>query len=133
MSLSDAQRQRIVEVRLANAEQMLLDASNMLAGGSLRSTANRNYYAVFYAASALAMHDKQTFHRHSGVISYFHAAYVKTGRLSKELGAIFRRAFDARCDADYDDLVELVADDVAEMLQQARRFVAEVKSLLHAT
>ena len=64
------------------------------------------------------------------MISYFHAAYVKTGRLPKEFGGIFQRAFDNRCEADYDDLVELVADDVAETLEQARRFVAKVKALL---
>jgi uncharacterized protein (UPF0332 family) len=133
MSLSEAQRRHIVEVRLANAEQMLVDAASMLAGGSLRSAANRCYYAVFYAASALAMRDNQTFHKHSGVISYFHTAYVKTGRLPKELGTIFRYAFDKRCDADYDDLVELQQDDLSELLQQARRFIAEVKSLLQAS
>ncbi|MBU4272281.1 MAG: HEPN domain-containing protein [Planctomycetes bacterium] len=133
MSLSDVQRRHIVEVRLANAEQMLVDASNMLDGGSLRSAANRCYYAVFYAASALAMRDNRTFHKHSGVISYFDAAYVKTGRLSKELGGIIRRAFDQRCETDYDDLVELRRDEVSETLQQARRFVAEVKSLLQTT
>ena len=94
MSLSDAQREHIVELRLANARQMLADASNMLAGGSLRSAANRGYYAVFYAASALAMRDKQTFRKHKGVISYFQRAYVKTGRLPKELGGIFQDAFE---------------------------------------
>jgi uncharacterized protein (UPF0332 family) len=130
MSLSDSQRQHIVEVRLANAEQMLVDASNMLASGSLRSTANRCYYAVFYAASALAMRDNQTFRKHSGVISYFHTAYVKTGRLPKELGGVFQRAFDNRCEADYDDLIEMRLDELSEMLQLAGKFVAEVKSLL---
>jgi uncharacterized protein (UPF0332 family) len=133
MSLSEAQRQHIVEVRLANAEQMLADASDMLAKNSLRSAANRCYYGVFHAASALAMRDNQTFHKHSGVISYFHVAYVKTGRLPRDLGAVFRRTFDKRCDADYDDLVELRHEEVAELLEQARRFVAEVKSLLQAT
>ena len=131
MSLSDAQRQHIVEVRLANAEQMLVDAKSMLAGGSLRSTANRCYYAVFYAASALAMRDNRTFRKHSGVVSYFHAAYVKTGRLPKELGSVLQRAFDNRQEADYDDLVELQPDELSKTLQQARLFVAEVKLLLH--
>jgi uncharacterized protein (UPF0332 family) len=133
MSLSEAQRRHIVEVRLANAEQMLVDASNMLGGGSMRSAANRCYYAVFYAASALAMRDNRAFHKHSGVISYFDAAYVKTGRLSKELGGIFHGAFDQRCDADYDDLVELRHEEVFRTLDEARRFVAEVKSHLQAT
>jgi len=55
---------------------------------------------------------------------------VKTGRLSKELSAIFRRAFDKRCDADYDDLIELRQDELSEILEQARHFVTEVKSHL---
>jgi uncharacterized protein len=105
----------------------------MLADSSLRSAANRCYYAVFYAASALAMRDNQTFHKHSGVISYFHVTYMKTGRLPKELGGIFQRLFDVRCEADYDDLVELRQDELSEALDQARRFVAEVKSYLQAT
>jgi uncharacterized protein (UPF0332 family) len=117
-------------VRLANAEQMLADASSLLRNGSLRSAANRCYYAVFYAASGLALRDNKSFHKHSGVISYFHSAYVKTGRLPKELGAIFQRAFDSRCEADYEDLVELRSEDLSESLQQAQRFVAEVRSLL---
>jgi uncharacterized protein (UPF0332 family) len=133
MSIPDEQREHIVKVRLANAEQMLADASNMLAGGSLRSAANRCYYAVFYAASALAMRDNRSFHKHSGVISYFHAAYVKTGRLPKELGGIFQRTFDNRREADYDDLVELQHEELSEALQQARQFVGEVKSLLCAS
>jgi len=130
MTFSDAQRQHIVEIRLTNAEQMLADASNMLAGGSLRSAANRCYYAVFYAASALAMRDNQTFRKHSGVISYFHTAYIKTGRLPKELGGVFQRAFDNRCEADYDDLIELRQDELSELLKQAGRFVFEIKSML---
>jgi uncharacterized protein (UPF0332 family) len=130
MTFSDTQRQHIVEIRLANAEQMLADAANMLASGSLRSAANRCYYAVFYAASALAMRDNQTFRKHSGVISYFHTAYVKTGRLPKQLGGVFQRAFDNRCEADYDDLIEFRQDELSELLEQAGKFVAEIKSLL---
>ena len=130
MSFPEAQRQHIINVRLSNADQMLVDASSMLASDSLRSAANRCYYAVFYAASALAMRDNQTFRKHGGLISYFHAAYVKTGRLPKELGSIFQRVFDNRCEADYDDLAELRHEELSETLQRARRFVAEVKSLL---
>jgi uncharacterized protein (UPF0332 family) len=133
MSLSDEQRKHIVDVRMANAEQMLIDAANMLASGSLRSAANRCYYAVFYAASALAIRDNRNFRKHSSVIAHFHGAYVKTGRLPKELGVILRRAFDTRQEADYDDLVELREEEMSELLEQVRRFVAEVKSLLQVT
>jgi len=59
--------------------------------------------------------------------------YVNTGRFSRECGKSFRVAFDQRCDADYTDVAAFTADQVAAMLEQARRFVAEVKSLLQAT
>jgi uncharacterized protein (UPF0332 family) len=47
--------------------------------------------------------------------------------------AAMRMAFDQRCDADYTDVATFTAEQVAAMLDQARRFVAEVKSLLQAT
>jgi uncharacterized protein (UPF0332 family) len=130
MTFSEAQPRHIVEIRLANAEQMLVDPADLLGGGSLRSAANRCYYAVFYAASALAMHDNQTSHKHRGVIAYFHKTYVKTGRLPKELGAVFQRAFDNRCEADYDDLIELQQDELADLLKEAGRLVAAIESLI---
>ncbi|MGW8258376.1 MAG: HEPN domain-containing protein [Thermoguttaceae bacterium] len=78
----------------------------------------------------MAMRDNRSFRKHSGVIAYFHSTYVKSGRLPKEFGAVFQRVFDSRCEADYDDLVVLQKDELSEMLDQARRFVAKVKSLL---
>ena len=37
------------------------------------------------------------------------------------------------CDADYTDAAAFTVAEVAALLDQARRFVAEVKALLHAT
>lgn len=123
----------MVEAWLAKADQALADAATLHTRESLTGTMNRCYYAMFYAASALAIHDGFTFHKHRAVISYIHREYVKAGRISKDLGRGLLEAFDRRTEADYHAMVHFGLDDVAELLDQARRFVAEVKSLFQAS
>jgi uncharacterized protein (UPF0332 family) len=133
MTFSDEERRQLAAMRMARADIVLADASMLVDRGSTLSAVNRCYYAMFYAASALAIRDDCDFHKHRAVISWFNREYVNTGRFSRESGKSFRMAFDQRCDADYTDVATFTAEQVAAMLQHARRFVAEVKSLLQAT
>jgi len=131
--MTPEERCRVVEAWLAKADQAMADATILHARESLTGTANRCYYAMFYAASALAIHDGFTFHKHGAIISYIHREYVKAGRISKDLGRDLLAAFDRRTEADYHAMVHFGLDDVAAFLDQAHRFVAEVRSLLQAT
>ena len=132
MILSEEQRRALTVLRLGSADEALADASTLLEHGSLRGAMNRCYYALFHTTSALAIRDDLTVRTHSGLISYFHKAYVKTDRLPRDMGRILQEAFENRYDADYKDMIRFDADDVSELLKEARRFVAEVKSLLQA-
>jgi len=131
--MTPEERCRVVEAWLAKADQAMADATILHTRESLTGTTNRCYYAMFYAASALAIHDGFTFHKHGAIISYIHREYVKAGRISKDLGRDLLAAFDRRTEADYHAMVHFGLDDVVEFLDQAHRFVAEVKSLLQAT
>jgi len=122
-----------IEAWLIKADQALADAALLLDHESLAGTINRCYYAMFYAASTLALRDGFSLHKHRAVISYIHREYVKSGRMSKELGKALLAAFDWRTDADYHAMVRFSLGDVSQLLEQARQFVAEVKSLLQAT
>ena len=133
MTLSDDQRQQLVAIRMAKADSVLADASMLADRGSSLSAVNRCYYAMFHAASALAIHNNCDFHKHRAVISWFQREYVKTGRVSPEFGVALQRVFENRCDADYTDVATFTAEQVAAMLEEARRFVTEVKSLLQAS
>jgi uncharacterized protein (UPF0332 family) len=124
-------RHPTIEAWLANADQALTDAALLLANQSLTGTLNRCYYAMFYAASALVIRDGGILHKHTAVISHVHREYVKTGRLSKEMGRAILTAFDRRQEADYHVMVRSSLEEVSELVDQARRFVAEVKSFLH--
>jgi len=132
MILSDDQRKQLVAMRMARADGALADAATLVDRGSCYGAVNRCYYAMFHAASALAIRDDCDFHKHRAVISWFQREYVKTGRLSPEFGKAFQQAFGRRCDADYTDVATFTTAEVAALLDQARRFVAEVKSLIEA-
>jgi uncharacterized protein (UPF0332 family) len=133
MILSDEQRKDLVAIRMAKAEDALADASTLVDRGSCSGAINRCYYAMFHAVSALAIRDNCDFHKHRAVISWFSREYIKTGRVSRELGKSLRLAFDQRCDADYSDVIAFTASEVGSLLEQTRRFLAEVKSLLQGT
>jgi uncharacterized protein (UPF0332 family) len=127
---SDEQRQEIVKLRLENARQALADAAALLERSSFRAAVNRCYYAMYYAASALALKGNKTFHKHSGLIAFFHAEFVKPGLVSRDLGRILQKGFDNRSEADYQDVVRFTPADVESALQEAQRFVREVESYL---
>ncbi len=116
--------------RVAKADQALADAATLHAGESLAGTTNRCYYAMFYAASALVIRDGLSLHKHRAVISYVHREYVKSGRVSKELGRALLTAFDRRTQADYHVMLRFGHEDASQLLDQARQFVAEVKLIL---
>ena len=123
-------RHRMVGAWLVKDDQALADAITLHTRESPTGTMNRCYYAMFYAALALAIHDGFKFHKHGAIIPYIHREYVKAGRISKDLGRSLLAAFDHRTEADYHAMVHFGLDDVAELLDQARRFVAKLKLLL---
>jgi hypothetical protein len=124
------ERDAIIGLRLDSAEQALADAESPLAADSIRGAVNRCYYAAIYAASALALRDGESFRRHSALIAYFQREYIKTGRPARDLGRILQKAFDSRSETDYQDVVRLVRDDAAVLLEECRRFVAEIEAVI---
>jgi uncharacterized protein (UPF0332 family) len=77
MTLSDDQRKQLVAMRLARADSALADASMLVDRGSCYGAINRCYYTMFHAASALAIQNDCSFHKHRAVISWFNREYVK--------------------------------------------------------
>jgi len=132
MILDDAQRRELAEIRMAKADAMLADAAMLADCGSSLSTVNRCYYAMFHSVSALAIFNNCDLHKHRGLISWFYREYVKTGRVSAQFGAALQTAFENRCDADYTDVATFTTEQIMDMVEQARRFVAAMKARLQA-
>ena len=81
------------QIRLRNAFECLGDAETLLERGSLKSAANRAYYAVFHAMRAVLALDGIDMRHHSGVIAEFRRLYIKTGVFPMELSAAISGLF----------------------------------------
>ena len=74
----------MVTLRMEAAQRAIEDARLLMESGSIRGAVNRAYYAMFYAASALAVSNNSgTFSKHAGLIAYIHREWVHTGKLEK--------------------------------------------------
>lgn len=123
------QRDDIALIR-KRMNEALDDAEASLREGRYGLAANRAYYAMFHAATALLLSEGLAFSRHTGVINGFSERFVKTGRLPSELSTLFGRAFDLRNRADYAYAKQITKEDAGDAVRSASAFVAEAQRLL---
>lgn len=100
---------------------------------SLRGAANRAYYAMFYAVSALAVSRGRSFRKHSGLIAYFQKEFVVTGFLNRKHGRALQKTFEDRSEADYQDYVKLTREQIQFRIREASGLITAVKELLYRT
>jgi uncharacterized protein (UPF0332 family) len=111
-------------IRAAESAQALLKLED--ADGA----SNRAYYAMFEAArAALLAVGHEIGKTHRGVLNAFNDRLVKDGPMPKEVGRLLKHAEALRYVADYsDNAVDLA--DAREMVEEAKTFVATVRSIL---
>jgi uncharacterized protein (UPF0332 family) len=130
MNLSASERRALIRLRLANALQALADAAALRQANSIRGATNRAYYAMFYAAAAMAVQQGQSFRKHTGLLAYIHREWVATGQLDKTHGRALQRAFESRSEGDYQDVLRLTGEDVDQLIADATAFIGTVQSIL---
>jgi uncharacterized protein (UPF0332 family) len=113
MSLSDEERRVIVNLEIEKAYRHYNQALIMQREEQWDGMANRLYYAVFHAVSALMIHDSIAVNTHKGSHALFALHYIKTGRLSKAYGDLYRKLERMREESDYNCTYE----DEPEVLQ----------------
>lgn len=87
MSLDNEDRKALITYRQEKADMALDDAAFLTDAGKFGLAANRLYYALYYAASALLLSKGIATKRHSGLMTQIHMHFVKTGILSTDEGA----------------------------------------------
>lgn len=130
MSLSDEERRAIVLYRIEKAYAALEDVNKSITMDMWSVAANRLYYALYYAASALLVHDKHNVRTHNGVIVLLNQYYVKSEILTKEDGWLFGRIFAFRQGSDYDDFIDANEEDVLANIPKVKNLVDKINSLI---
>ena len=120
--MTDEHAKALVEHRLQKAEDALRAAQYMYEQIMLIFAMNRIYYSMYYAVQALLAIKGKSFSKHGQVKGYFNREFVKSGRLPKELGRLYNKAFEYRQKFDYVDFVAPEEKMVSEYVSKAEDF-----------
>ena len=130
MSLDKESRNAMVAYRQEKADVAIDDALFLTDAGRYNIAANRLYYALYYAASALLLSQGIATKSHSELITQMHKNYIKTGILTVEEGSLFRVMFDLRHEGDYEDFVDVEREDIEEYIPRVKELVEKLKNLV---
>ena len=127
MSLTNEERQIIVNLELEKA-QTTFEAMELCAREkAFESAANRIYYAAFHAVSALLIHNGFNVKSHRGVMALFGEHFIRTGFFSKADGALFSDLVIMRDNADYNCFYEITEEKLTPYIEPTRQLIAKIK------
>ena len=128
MGLAEENRKDVVAYRIERAYNALDQAKKNLEIKCLEVTANRLYYAAYYAVSALLIAHGIRTRSHEGNIGQFGQHFILTGIFPKEMGRFINNLFQMRLTGDYGDRFDLTDEDVITKIQPTEEFVEKVTS-----
>lgn len=129
MSLSDDDRKALVDYRIEKAKKSFEEAQKVAAISLWDLAANRLYYALYHAASALLLSEGLASHTHKGLLAQISLNYVKEGRLTLEEGKLIRQMFNMRHEGDYEDFEEAYEEDILEAAPKVKQLVEKLIGL----
>jgi uncharacterized protein (UPF0332 family) len=118
-----------IAANLERADQSIQAAKELERKGYYDFAASRAYYAAFYAATAILLHEGLEFGKHSGIIAAIHRRLVKTGKLDKEHGKNLNWLFELRGVADYGATTHVSQQDAERAITAAKNFLQAIRVL----
>ncbi|MGL4943485.1 MAG: HEPN domain-containing protein [Thermoguttaceae bacterium] len=119
----------VVDNWLDKSDEALLAAEKNL-DIPLTTAQNRVYYAIFYAVSALAKANNFTTAKHSQLLGWFNKNYVATTIVDRDVAAIYPEMYEFRQKCDYSFTFKPQREVLLQNLDNAQKFVAEIKKLI---
>lgn len=130
MSLNDEERKLLVEFEVEKAHK-LIDQFPILENAELWDTlANRVYYAVFHAVTALLIKNGLHAGSHQGVSVLFNKHFVKENLIDEKYGRLLARLENMREKSDYTCLFETTKEEVLPMIPQAKEMISIIEKLI---
>lgn len=132
MSLNDDERKLLVEFEIEKAHK-LIEQFTILENAELWDTlANRVYYAVFHAVTALLIMNGLHAGSHQGVSVLFNKHFVKENLVDEKYGRLLARLENMREKSDYTCLFETTKEEVMPMIPQAKEMISIIENLINS-
>jgi uncharacterized protein (UPF0332 family) len=131
MTIPDKDKIEIIRYRIDQAEETILDVDLLINHDRLLAAINRIYYGIFY--SLLALSTKHSFEtsKHAQLIGWFNKNFIHTGIFEERFGQIVNKSFNRRTKGDYDTFVDFEKENIEEMFQEMKEFIAVIKDFLN--
>ena len=130
MSLTNEERQIIVNLELEKAQKIFDTMELCVREKAFESAANRIYYAVFHAISALLIHAGFSVKSHRGVMALFGEHFVRTGIFTKSDGTLFSDLVIMRDNADYNCFYEATEEKLNPYIEPTRQLIEKIKQYI---
>ncbi len=132
MSLSDNERQIIVKRELEKAQRTYEDMLFNAREGKWEAAANRIYYALFHAVSALLINDGYGVKSHRGVLALFGEHYVRTGLFPRNDGSLLSELVIMRDNADYNCFYEADERNLSPFIEPTRLLIEKITQYVNS-
>ena len=130
MSLSEEERTTLVRYQMEKARNTMCEAEALMAGNLWNGAANRLYYSVFHAVSALLIHDKHQVNTHQGSHALFGLNYIKSCKIPAEYGRLYSQLQTMRDESDYNCLYDVNPDELKEKLEPAKQLLNIIETMI---
>ncbi len=130
MTLKPEERAAIVSYRLEKAAKTIQEVKDVGSLGYWNLSANRLYYAAYYASVALLVNNGIDATTHKGVIRMIGEAFVRKGILTTDDSKLLGRLFTMRQTGDYEDLFDWEENDVVPLIPRVEDYIGRIKGLI---
>ncbi len=130
MSLKEEERRTLVNLYLKKSDETMEDADFNYSQARWNVTANRLYYALFHAITALFVNDGIPVHSHNGMKIQFGKNYVLTGLATDEEGKLLSQMETMRERADYDATFVASKEIIDERFVPVKKMILHIKELI---
>ena len=124
-------KEEYINYRIEKSEQAYEDAKLLAAQKSYNACINRLYYACYYIVSALALQSNIQTQTHSGLKAQFNLHFIKTNKVSVNMGKLYADLIDSRQKGDYGDLYDFDKETVNDFIEPVAEFISTLKRLIH--
>ena len=127
MSLKEEYRHVLVALELERVEKTLQEFNVQLRNELWSLAANRLYYALFHAVSALLISDQREVGTHRGAVNKFSFFYVKTGIFTAAEGRLYSQLQQLRENGEYNCAIDVVKEDVEDFIEPTQQLIEKIK------
>ncbi|MFH1197491.1 MAG: HEPN domain-containing protein [bacterium] len=120
----------IIKYRIERSNETAIEAAEAIANKHFHLAVNRIYYSIFYIVTALAVKFDFSTSKHNQLLLWFNQNFVNMSKVEKEIGRIYKDAFNRRLKGDYDDFINYSDEEIDDYFNNMKKFIDRIKDII---